>query len=155
MKMKRGVNGVTLIELAVVMAIVAIMGLYLSPAIGEWLDNYRIRQATRDIVSHLQFAKIRAISSRLEYRVRFDLINDEYLLERNDGVWQQEGGVFRVPRGVDITSATGSLGSPPKVKFNPNGTCSSGHIKIDNEKGKQYKVVVHFTGRIRIEECQP
>jgi len=152
MHMLRGKGGVTLIELAVVMAIVAIMGLFLAPAIGEWVDNFRIRQAGRDIVSHLQLAKIRAISRSLEYRVRFDLAKNEYLLERNDGVWQQEGSVFRVPKGVDIASATGSLGSPPKVKFNPNGTCSSGHIRIDNEQGKQYKIVVHFTGRIRIEE---
>ena len=150
--MLREKGGVTLIELAVVMAIVAIMGLFLAPAIGEWLDNFRIRQAGRDIVSHLQLAKIRAISRSLEYRVRFDLANDEYLVERNDGVWQQEGSVFYVPKGVNIASATGSLGNPPKVKFNPNGTCSSGHIRIENEQGKQYKVVVHFTGRIRIEE---
>jgi prepilin-type N-terminal cleavage/methylation domain-containing protein len=152
MHMLRGKGGVTLIELAVVMAIVAIMGLFLAPAIGEWVDNFRIRQAGRDIVSHLQLAKIRAISRSLEYRVRFDLAKNEYLVERNEGVWQQEGSVFRVPKGVDIASATGSLGSPPKVKFNPNGTCSSGHIRIDNEQGKQYKIVVHFTGRIRIEE---
>jgi Tfp pilus assembly protein FimT len=137
------------------MAIVAIMALFLAPPIGEWLDNYRIRQAARDIVSNLQLAKIRAISSRLEYRVRFDLAKDEYLLERNNSVWQQEGGVFHVPRGVDIASATGSLGSPPKVKFNPNGTCSNGHITIDNDQGKQYNVVVHRCGRIRIEECHP
>ena len=153
--MLRRERGVTLIELAVVMAIVAIMALFLAPAIGEWLDNFRIKQAGRDIVSHLQLAKIRAISSGLQYRVRFDLANNEYLVERNDGVWQQEGSVFRVHRSVDIASATGSLGSPPKVKFNPNGTCSSGHITIDNEKGKQYYIYVHFTGRIRIEECQP
>ena len=152
MHMLRGKGGVTLIELAVVMAIVAIIGLFLAPAIGEWLDNFRIRQAGRDIVSHLQLAKISAISKSQEYRVRFDLANNEYLVESNDGVWQQEGSVFRVPRGVDIVSATGSLGNPPKVKFNPNGTCSSGHITIDNDQGKQYKVVVHFTGRIRIEE---
>ena len=150
--MQRGKRGVTLIELAVVMAIVAIMAIFLAPAIGEWLDNFRIRQAARDIVSHLQFAKMRAISTRLEHRVRFDLSNNEYLLEKNDGGWIQDGSVFRVPRGVNIASATGSLGSPPKVKFNPYGTCSSGHITIDNEKGKQYDVVVYRTGRIRIEE---
>ena len=155
--MKRGVNGVTLIELAVVMAIVAIMGLYLSPAIGEWLDNYRIRQTARDIVSTLNLAKMRAISRRLEYRVYFDVAHNQYRLWVNDGGWvpDPEGGVLRTPRGVDIASATGNLGSPPKVKFNPDGTCSSGHIKIDNEKGKQYKIVVYYTGRIRIEECQP
>jgi len=150
--MQRGTRGLTLIEVTVVMAIVAIMALFLAPAIGQWLDNFRIRQGARDIVSHLQFAKMRAISTRLEYRVRFDLANNEYLLEKNDGGWIQEGSVFHVPRGVNIASATGSLGNPPKVKFNPYGTCSSGHITIDNEKGKQYDVVVYRTGRIRIEE---
>ena len=147
--MKRGVDGVTLIELAVVIAIIAIMGVFMAPAIGEWLDNYRIRQASRDIVSHLQLAKIRAISRSREYRVCFDLAQDIYYLEKNDGVWQQEGEEFHVPRGVDIDSAVG-LGSFPKVEFNPNGTCSSGHIMIDNENGKQYKVVVHYTGRIKL-----
>jgi prepilin-type N-terminal cleavage/methylation domain-containing protein len=63
--MQRGKRGVTLIELAVVMAIVAVMALFLAPAIGEWSDNFRIRQTAREIVSNLQFAKIRAISSSL------------------------------------------------------------------------------------------
>jgi Tfp pilus assembly protein FimT len=47
----------------VVMAIIAIIGLFMSPAIGEWLENFRIRQAARDLASDLQFAKIKAISS--------------------------------------------------------------------------------------------
>ena len=147
--MKRGERGITIIELAVVMAIVAIMAVFMAPAIGEWLDNYRVRQTARDIVSNLQFAKMKAISSRIEYRVRFDLENDAYMLEKNDGGWTQEESVFHVPRGVDIASAVG-LGNPPRVEFNPNGTCSSGSITIDNENGKTYKVVVHYTGRIRI-----
>jgi Tfp pilus assembly protein FimT len=60
---KRGEGGITLIELAVVMAIVAIMGLFLAPAVGEWLDNYRIRQAAREVAADLQFAKMKAIST--------------------------------------------------------------------------------------------
>jgi prepilin-type N-terminal cleavage/methylation domain-containing protein len=155
MKGSRVEGGVTLIELAVVMAIVGIMAICLAPAIGEWLDNFRIRQTARDISSTIQLTKIKAISSRLEYRVCFDLAGDEYLVEKNDGGWQQEGGVCRVPRGVHIASATGSLGDPPRVELNPDGTASSGHIMIDNDKGKQYKVVVHYTGRIRIEEHLP
>ncbi|MCJ7663959.1 MAG: GspH/FimT family pseudopilin [Desulfobacterales bacterium] len=152
--MKRGENGVTLIELAVVMAIIAIMALFMAPAIGEWLGNFRIRQAARDIVSNLQFAKMRAISRRMEYRVCFDLATEEYLLEKNDGIWTQEGGVFHVPRDVDIASATG-LGSPPRIEFNPDGTCSSGHVTIDNDKGKKFDIVVHYTGRIKIKEYLP
>jgi len=57
-----GEKGITLIELLVVMAIVAIMGLFMAPAIGEWLDNFRIRQAARDMALDLQFAKMKAIS---------------------------------------------------------------------------------------------
>jgi prepilin-type N-terminal cleavage/methylation domain-containing protein len=149
--MKRGERGVTLIELAVVMSIIAIMGVCLAPAIGEWLEDFRIRQAARDIVSNLQFAKMRAISSRMEYRVCFDLTTEEYLLEKNDGGWTQEGGVFHAPRDVDIASATG-FGNPPRIEFNPNGTASSGHITINNDQGKTCKVFVHRTGRIRIAE---
>src|SRR4030042_2123566 len=103
---KRGEGGITLIELVVVMAIVAIMGVCLAPAIGEWLENFRIRQAARDIAANLQFAKMKAISSRMEYRVRFDLATEEYLLEKNSGSWTQDGGVFHVPRGVDIVRGT-------------------------------------------------
>jgi prepilin-type N-terminal cleavage/methylation domain-containing protein len=61
--MKRGERGVTLIELAVVMSIIAIMGVCLAPAIGEWLDNFRIRQAAREVHADLQFAKMKAIST--------------------------------------------------------------------------------------------
>jgi prepilin-type N-terminal cleavage/methylation domain-containing protein len=67
-------KGLTLIELAVVMAIVAIMGLFLAPAIGEWVDNFRIRQAARDVSSDLQFAKMKAIGSGVRYTVVFNQI---------------------------------------------------------------------------------
>lgn len=154
--MQRGKGGVTLTELAVVMAIVAIMALFLAPATGEWLDNYRIRQAARDIVSHLQFAKMRAISRRLEYRVYFDVGNNQYRLWVNDGGWvpDPEGNVLSTPRGVDITSA-GFSGGVSRAKFNPDGTSSNGTITIVNDQGKQYNIVVHRTGRIMIEEFQP
>jgi prepilin-type N-terminal cleavage/methylation domain-containing protein len=147
--MKRGENGVTLIELAVVMSIIAIMGVCLAPAIGEWLEDFRIRQAARDIVSNLQFAKMRAISSRMEHRVCFDLANETYHLEKNDGGWTQEGDLFHVPRSIDIASVTYN---PPRVKFDPDGTSSNGHIRIVNDQGKIHKVVIYYTGRIRIEE---
>jgi type IV fimbrial biogenesis protein FimT len=55
-------GGITLIELVVVMAIIAIMGLFMIPSIGEWVQNYRIKQAARDIASDLQSAKMQAIS---------------------------------------------------------------------------------------------
>jgi prepilin-type N-terminal cleavage/methylation domain-containing protein len=55
-------KGVTLIELVVVMAIIAIMALFMSPSIGEWVQNYRVKQAARNLASDLQSAKMQSIN---------------------------------------------------------------------------------------------
>jgi prepilin-type N-terminal cleavage/methylation domain-containing protein len=61
-------HGVTLIELVVVMAIIALMAVFMTPSIGEWVQNYRIKQAARDMASDFQSAKLKAISiSRRKY----------------------------------------------------------------------------------------
>src|SRR4030042_4788427 len=74
--MQRGENGVTLIELAVVMAIIAIMSVFRAPAVGEGLDNYRLRQAAREVSSDLQFAKMKAISTGRYCTVAFNITVD-------------------------------------------------------------------------------
>ena len=151
-------RGVTVIELMVVVAIIAIMGLLMAPALGEWLDNYRIRQGTRDIVSALQQARMRAISTRLEYRVVFDLNNETYRIERGNqpsgsSVWTQEGDTFSAPKGVNIVNTDFPNHT---IRFNPNGTSSSSSssdsIYTNNSKGKQYRIRVAPSGGISMSE---
>lgn len=162
-----GERGVTLIELAVVMAIIAIMGLFLTPAIGEWLDTYRIRQAARDIVSTLQLAKMRAISTRHEYRVIFDVDNNTYKTNKGNSAsgstsWGLDDGVQpgdeirNVPKNVDIVADASPFGfgsTAGFVEFNPNSTATNSSIYLTNTKGKRYRVIVFSsTGRIRMKE---
>ena len=139
MKMKRGEGGVTLIEVAVVMAIVGIMALFLAPAIGQWVDNFRIRQAARDISSTLQQAKMQAISTKTQQTVTFDVANDTYVLS---------GESKAVPRGVNIVTVSPAA----DVDFFSNGTSSGGSITIDNEDGKQYQITINGVGRISMLE---
>ncbi|MCJ7547778.1 MAG: GspH/FimT family pseudopilin [Deltaproteobacteria bacterium] len=141
---ERREKGVTLIELAVVMAIVAIMGLFLAPAIGEWVDNFRIRQAARDIASTLQMAKMQTISTRQPHAVNFTLTDGTY------GITPLSPGESnsQVPKGVTIKA-----GSANSISFNPDGTSPvNGTITINNAKGKQYQVSVLATGRIQIQD---
>jgi len=77
---RRGEKGVTLIEVAVVMAIVAIMGLFMAPAIGEWIDNYRIRQAARQMSADLQLAKMKAIAMGQSCAVVFNQDGFAYVI---------------------------------------------------------------------------
>jgi prepilin-type N-terminal cleavage/methylation domain-containing protein len=157
-------RGVTLIELAVVMAIIAIMGLFLVPAIGEWLDNYRIRQAARDIVSTLQLAKMRAISTHHEYRVIFDVNNNTYKINKGNSAsestsWGLDDGVQagdeirNIPKNVDIVDNAAPFGNTAAfIEFNPNSTAVGDSIFITNTKDKRYRIIVSTSGRIRFKE---
>ena len=134
-------KGVTLIELVVVMAIVAILGLFMAPAIGEWVDNFRIKQAARDIASTLQLAKMQTISTRQTQSVNFTLADGTYRITPG-------GSDSQVSKGVTIVA-----GSATSISFNPNGTSTtSGTVTINNAKGKQYQVSVSTTGRIQMQE---
>jgi len=155
---KRGEGGITLIELVVVISIIAIIGVCLAPAIGEWLDNFRIMQATRDIVSTLNIAKMKAISSCRECRVVLDADTETYQLQRGNlsqksTSWDSEEN-RQVPRNVDIVKdATGFGTTKDNIEFNPDGTSTVGSIFIENTKGKRYRIIVlGSTGRIRMKE---
>jgi Tfp pilus assembly protein FimT len=65
-------GGITLIELCVVLAIIAIMGLFIAPSIGEWVQNFRIKQAARNLASDLQAAKMQAINIHKYCTVAFN-----------------------------------------------------------------------------------
>ena len=64
-------KGITIIELVVVMVIIAIGAVLLVPNIGTWLPNYRLRSATRDVVSTLRTAQMKAVSTNIRLRGGF------------------------------------------------------------------------------------
>jgi prepilin-type N-terminal cleavage/methylation domain-containing protein len=138
--MRRGEKGITLIEIAVVLAIVAIMAVFMAPAIGEWFDNFRIRQTARDISSTLQQAKMQTISTKTTNSVDFSTTNNTYTL-------QPEGKVAQVPRGVNIDSVTAAT-----ISFSPNGTSTTGTITINNAEGKEYQIDINAVGRVSIQQ---
>ncbi|OGP81480.1 MAG: hypothetical protein A2Z08_05140 [Deltaproteobacteria bacterium RBG_16_54_11] len=139
-------QGITLIELAVVMAIVAIMGAFMAPSIGEWVANYRIRQSARDIASTLQLAKMQAISTHQIYVVTFTPAAGTYQITPG-------GSVSQIARGITInnTDFTGNV-----IQFYSTGTTSSpsltASIYIKDANDKQYRVVVAPSGNISTRE---
>jgi len=77
-------KGITLIELVIVFMIIAIGAVLMVPNIGGWLPNYRLRGATRDIVSNMRVAQIKAVSNNLRYQISFDIANNNYILQYLD-----------------------------------------------------------------------
>jgi len=143
-------KGITLLELIVVMVIISIGALLIAPNIGAWLPNYRLRSATRDVVSIMRVAQIKAVSNNTSYRVFFDTANDSYILQYLNtlGAPVPEGGTQTLPTGVKFnTTFAGNI-----TTFLPNSTATDGSITLNNNKGSIKTVrLLGLTGRIKSE----
>jgi len=64
-------RGITLMELIIVMAIIALGAVLMVPNIAGWIPNYRLRTATRDVVSTLRVAQMKAVARNIDHRVTF------------------------------------------------------------------------------------
>lgn len=147
-------KGVTLLELIIVFVIIAIGAVLMVPNMGAWLPNYRLRSATRDVVSMMRTAQMKAVSTNLHYRVNLDDADAEvgansYVLQCSTaGVWVKNGEVQRLPKGITIN---GNSLPGKHAQFNPNSTSSSGSITLQNTKGTQKTITLtDSTGRVKI-----
>jgi prepilin-type N-terminal cleavage/methylation domain-containing protein len=149
-------KGVTLIELIVVFVIIAIAAALAAPNIGGWLPRYRLRSATRDIVSTMRDAQMKAVTYRMQYQVNFTVDADSYRLQHTSGgTLFNDGPVRRVPDGITINIASLPGGI---ALFDPSSTCPSGgtvtlfYQKGGVTKGQRAIVLNAATGGIRIVE---
>lgn len=146
-------RGVTFIELVVVFVIIAIGAVLLVPNIGAWLPNYRLRSATRDIVSTMRTAQMRAVSNNIQYRVNFNASEigaaNSYILQRNiGGIWVNDGALQTVPSGITVKIDQLPSG---RAIFNFNSTSTAGSVTVQNAKGSQRSIALTpATGRVRI-----
>jgi prepilin-type N-terminal cleavage/methylation domain-containing protein len=158
---KTGNKGVTIIELAVVMAIIAIIGLFMSPALGEWAAGFRVRGASKDIADALQLARLKAISTGKQYRVRLNINSgisaETFVLQANDGGWADEGSTITLSNGVNIDRIDPGNITAGNVDrtFNTNGTAAgfadtTSTIYIENQRNDQYRIVISQTGIVRM-----
>ncbi len=148
----RNAKGITLIELVVVMVIIAIGAVALAPNMAAWIRHYRLSSVTRDVVSTLRTAQMKAVTTNMEFRVSFTPgigAAGSYILQRHSGgVWVDEGVSQSLPSGIAMTVAPS--GSNDK-EFNPNSTSSSGSITLTSSKGVKKINLSPSTGKIRVE----
>ena len=154
-------KGVTMIELAVVMAIIAIIGLFMSPALGEWAAGFHVRGVSKDLTDTLQLARLKSISSGNQYRVQININSgssaETFVLQEDDPVagWTNEGSMSTLPNGVNIDSIDGADVGTINRTFNTDGTVTglgstTSTIYIENQRNDQYRIVISQTGNVRM-----
>jgi prepilin-type N-terminal cleavage/methylation domain-containing protein len=144
--MKMNKKGVTLLELIVVMAIIAIGAVLTVPNLGPWLANYRLRSATRDITSTLRTAQMKAVSNNYFYQV--DFTGGGYILRRSStgldpAPWPAEGVTQTLPTGILIVPPVNN-----PLTFSPNSSSNGGTIQLTNTRNTRTITVLPSTGRI-------
>jgi prepilin-type N-terminal cleavage/methylation domain-containing protein len=122
-------KGVTLMELVVVFVLIGIMAAFILPSIGtSWLPRYRLRSATRDIVSTMRTAQIRAVASGVPYQVAFNVATNSYVLQyTTGGNTLNAGPVQTLPSGIILSIPGLPTGT---AQFNPDSTCPTGATDI-------------------------
>jgi prepilin-type N-terminal cleavage/methylation domain-containing protein len=142
-------KGITLLELIVVMVIITVGTTLIVPSLGGWIPRYRLKSATRDIISAMRVAQIKAVSQNTRYQVSFNPGGNSYILQYQDsgGLWVNERDPQALPDGINISGIT-FTGN--KATFNPDSSATNGSITLVNTKG--YKKVISLlgtTGRIK------
>jgi prepilin-type N-terminal cleavage/methylation domain-containing protein len=141
-------KGITLIELVVVFVIIAIGAALTAPNIGGWLPYYRLRSATRELVSTMRVAQMKAISNNLQYRISFDAANNNYVLQyQTTAGWVNDGVTQTVPAGVQFNTSFGIT-----ANFFADSTSTNGNVVLNNTKGITKRIQLSgATGRIKSE----
>jgi len=64
-------SGFTITELMIAIAIIGILVAVAVPAVINWLPNYRLKAAARDLFSHMQKAKLEAVKRNTDVIIIF------------------------------------------------------------------------------------
>ncbi len=154
----------------VVVAVIGIMAGIAIPSFIGWLPDYRLRSATRDIVSCLQEMKLRAAADNSDTVVVFNLSAGTYQSFVDDGGSdgtgtaddnQQNGSEtslknITLPNGVNFINSTFIAGSATTSYFGfnsrgfPSTGATGGTITLQNSNSKTLQVVVNSAGNIRV-----
>lgn len=165
-------KGLTLAELVIAMAILAILAVAMIPGLGSWLDHNRIKGAARDIGSGFRLAQMTAVQRNRTCRVRFDKNNrtvtvfvdagdtlrtidlDEYRAEFDtskgggDGLDFVDGG----DSNVDVDYNTRGIPSDEQgAPLTPPGGQEGQRVFLQSGGGRGYWVEVTPVGSIRFD----
>lgn len=168
--MKPDQRGFTLLELMMIVAIIGIMSAMAYPGFSDYLERAKVKRFGRDIVSHMQLARINALRDGKQWAIQFDDNGYWVLSDRGDDKKWATGDDIREKRvniidyGKTVTFGSaqgkrpdatslhdhGIVYTAKRVIFNGNGTSKSGTVYVKNSNDETIAVGSRSTaGKIK------
>jgi len=159
----RPVPAFTLIELLVTMAIIGILGALAAPGVSRWIEDYRVKAASRQLMSDMQFARMKAVADNVQYQVYFNPANNQYWVQGWNpatSAWNQIGAARRLsnaagPAYEPGVTLTFSANGDQTATFSPMGQATAALTASLLSAHYQNNVVVSTTGRVQIVQVTP
>ncbi|OGQ83013.1 MAG: hypothetical protein A3F90_19750 [Deltaproteobacteria bacterium RIFCSPLOWO2_12_FULL_60_19] len=148
-KRRQGASGFTIIELLVTVGVAAVIMATAVPAFMSLLPTINLSSAARQVATDLQFARVKAVSQSVRYRLSFvgAIPGATTYLMQNDssGAFVTETGPFALPPGISVSALTATS------EFQPRGTVNAtSTITLQNGNSQTRTVQVALVGRVTI-----
>jgi Tfp pilus assembly protein FimT len=141
----RGEAGVTLVELAVVLAVLALGIGAVTPAVDRVLPSYRATGAAQDLYGAIHLTRARARATGVMHALVLDPTGRWYRIV------EDPAGLGRTVAGPTLLVDGAVAGGNTTIRFSPKGfAVPFGTITVQAD-GEYRRLIVNLLGRVRME----
>jgi type II secretion system protein H len=158
-------KGFTMVELAMLLAIIAVMAAVAIPVLTSSMRSTQLSSDARKIASAMSYARMTAAAQMTRYQLSFDINNNRWSLlkyDRASDTFKLEQAVNELSLGI-ANSGIGFTGeidkTPPEtfdssssqnITFGPRGVPDSPGIIYLSNNDADYAVSVTLSGKVQV-----
>ena len=139
-------RGVSLLEMLLVVALIAIAGMLAAMVLTGGLDGMRLRSSSKEIAAQLRYARAQAIATGQSQRFVIDPVRHQW-----QGPNQRQGNI-PPSLGVEFTGAREAQARAGEggILFFPDGASTGGRVQLSAKKATWRIDVAWLTGEVRL-----
>ena len=139
-------RGVSLLEMLLVVALIAIAGMLAAMVLTGGLDGMRLRSSSKEIAAQLRYARAQAITTGQPQRFVIDPARHQW-----QGPNQRQGSIPR-SLGVEFVGAREAQARAGEggILFFPDGASTGGRVQLSAKKATWRIDVAWLTGEVRL-----